>query len=44
MKAWSEYRKLRNLVTNKKRNDEYKYQKEKVVENLENPELQLKLI
>jgi hypothetical protein len=37
IEAWSEYRKLRNLVTNKKKNDEYKYQKEKVVENLENP-------
>ena len=37
MEAWSQYRKHRNLVTNKKKNDEYKYKKEKVVENLENP-------
>ena len=36
IKAWKEYRTLRNLINNAKKNDENKYKKRKVEENVEN--------
>ena len=36
IKAWGEYRKLRNLINNAKKNDENKYKKKKVEDNFEN--------
>ena len=36
IKAWEEYRKLRNLINNAKKNDEIKYKKKKVEDNFEN--------
>ena len=35
--AWNKYKKLRNSVTNAKKNEEYKYKKEKVEEDIGNP-------
>ena len=37
IEAWKMYRKFRNKVNNTKDNDEYKYKKEKVDENIETP-------
>ena len=34
---WNKYKKLRNSVTNTKKNEEYKYKKEKVEEDIGNP-------
>ena len=37
VEAWEMYRKIRNKINNTKHNDEYKYKKEKVEANVENP-------
>ena len=37
-KAWTEYKKIRNSVTNEKRNDEVKFKSSKIAENLDCPE------
>ena len=38
LRAWNEYKKLRNTINNRKRDEERKYKHSKVLENIDSPE------
>ena len=38
IEAWNNYKKLRNTINNKKKNEEKEYKKKRVIENIDSPE------